>query len=140
MKILFDTNVLLDVLLSREPWYRDRYTLWQYHDQAKIRGYVTATTLTDIFYIARRYSGPEGALKAVESCLVAFPIIAVGRDELEEALQLPGKDFEDNLQIACASLMDLDVIVTRNAEDYVHATISVLTPAALLEKLDFSRD
>lgn len=135
MRILFDTNVLLDVLLFRDPWYQEGYTLWKFHDQSKISGYVTATTVTDIFYVCRRFATIEGAFAAVRTCLTAFPVIAVGREELERALKLTGKDFEDNLQMVCADLSDLEAIVTRNPSDFVHSVIPVFTPTAVLQTL-----
>ena len=52
MKLLFDANVVLDVLLDRKPWVVAGKALWQAKDEQRIAGYLTATTLTDIFYIA----------------------------------------------------------------------------------------
>jgi predicted nucleic acid-binding protein len=136
MRILFDTNVLLDVLLFRDPWYQEGYTLWQFHDRSRLKGYVTATTVTDIFYVCRRFATTEGAFAAVRTCLTAFPVIAVGQEKLERALQLPGKDFEDNLQVVCADALNLEAIVTRNPTDFAHSSIPVFTPTAVLQTLN----
>lgn len=138
MKILFDTNILLDVLLPREPWVKTSRALWEANDARKISGFITATTITDIFYITRRMTNSDVALLAVKSCLQAFDIIAVNRSEIEEATRLHGKDFEDNLQIACALQANLDAIVTRNVADFEVANISVLTPEQILTQLSNS--
>jgi predicted nucleic acid-binding protein len=53
MRVLLDTNVVLDVLLKREPWVAEAQILWQANDDGSVAGYVVATTLTNIFYIAR---------------------------------------------------------------------------------------
>ena len=135
MKILFDTNVLLDVLLSREPWYQQGSALWQLHDQGQIKGFITSTTVTDIFYISRRYTNATGALDAVNTCLATFFIISIGRDELEQAAQLPNSDFEDNLQIVAAESTNLDAIVTRNPADFQKAQIAILSPEQALNQL-----
>jgi len=135
MKFLFDTNIILDVLLKRSPWYQDGYALWQANDQGKIQGYVSATTVTDIFYVSRRFAGSAGALEAVKTCLRAFSVIAVDYDLLDQATQLPGLDFEDNLQIVCAVMSNLDAIVTRNPDDFSQAPLSILSPAETLQKL-----
>jgi len=135
MKFLFDTNVILDVLLMRSPWYQDGYALWQANDQGKIQGHVSATTVTDIFYVSRRFAGPTGALEAVKTCLNAFSVIAVDHDLLDRATQLPGLDFEDNLQIVCAVMSNMDAIVTRNSDDFVQASLPIFSPADALQKL-----
>ncbi|MEZ4593390.1 MAG: PIN domain-containing protein [Chloroflexota bacterium] len=135
MKILFDTNVLLDVLLAREPWYQNALTLWQANDLGQIHGYISATTVTDIFYISRRYTNAKGALEAVITCLDAFSIVPIGQDELREATAMSGSDFEDNLQIAAAKSLHLDAIVTRNIADFQNAQIAVFTPEQALNNL-----
>lgn len=135
MRVLFDTNVVLDVLLKREPWLQDSLALWQANDEARLVGYITATTITNIFYIARRASGAEMARTAVEVCLVAFEICAVERRTLEQALILHGPDFEDDVQIACASLLRLDAIVTRDKKDLRDASIPVFSPSEMLAQL-----
>jgi predicted nucleic acid-binding protein len=135
MKILFDTNVLLDVLLAREPWYQNALTLWQANDSGQIHGYISATTVTDIFYISRRYTNAKGALEAVITCLDAFSIITIGQDELKQATEMAGSDFEDNLQIVAAKSVHLDAIVTRNVADFQNAQITIFTPEQTLNSL-----
>lgn len=61
MRVLFDTNIVLDVLLNRQPWVGDASQLWQAHDEGKLEAYLTATTLTNIFYIARRQTDAQRA-------------------------------------------------------------------------------
>ncbi|MBK7893674.1 MAG: PIN domain-containing protein [Anaerolineaceae bacterium] len=135
MKILFDTNVLLDVLLAREPWYQNALTLWQANDTGLIHGHISATTVTDIFYISRRYTNAKGALEAVITCLDAFSIIAIGQDELKQATEMAGSDFEDNLQIVAAKSVHLDAIVTRNVADFQNTQITIFTPEQALNSL-----
>jgi predicted nucleic acid-binding protein len=133
-RVLFDTNVVLDVLLKRSPWDVDAAT-WQACDDGKIMGCVVASTLTDIFYIARKQKGLTGARDAVRVCLDAFAICVVDRQALELAVDLLGNDFEDNLQIACASLANLDLILTRDKNGFKDATIPVLSPDELVIQL-----
>lgn len=135
MRILLDTNIVLDVLLNREPWVAEATALWQAIDDGRVVGYITASTITDIFYIARRLTNRETAYQAIRTCLDTFEICAVDRQALEQAATLVGQDFEDNLQIACASLADLDAIVTRNIGDFEEAQISILTPLEVLTQI-----
>jgi predicted nucleic acid-binding protein len=136
MRILFDTNIVLDVLLKREPWATEARAVWRASDEGLITGHILASVLTDIFYIAHKQVGLEAARAAIHTCLDAFEICAVDRQTLEQAKTLPGKDFEDNLQIASAQIAELDGIVTRNKADFSAATIPVFTPAELLAQLD----
>lgn len=135
MNVLIDTNIVLDVLLKREPWLADSKQVWQACDDARMTGYLVASTLTDIFYIARKIIGRAAAVEAVELCLATFATCPVDRTVLEQALLLQGTDFEDNVQIAAATLSGLDAIVTRDPADFTNASLIVLRPAALLDQL-----
>jgi predicted nucleic acid-binding protein len=128
MRILLDTNVVLDVLLRREPWREDAEALWRANDDGRLTGYLTATTLTDIFYVARRLTDLQRARQAVQVCLDAFEIAGVDRSRLERAQQLSSPDFEDNVQIACAEAAALDALVTRDTGSFAGATLAVWSP------------
>ena len=135
MHILFDINVVLDVLLKRKPWVTEAIAVWQANDEGRIVGYILASAMTDIFYLARRLAGLEIARTTVRTCLEAFEICTVDRQTLEQAEALPGNDFEDNLQIACASIAGMDAIVTHDKDGFKAATIPVWTPTELLTQL-----
>ncbi|HID53521.1 MAG TPA: PIN domain-containing protein [Anaerolineae bacterium] len=132
MHLLPDTNVLLDVLLERKNWADASKQVWQAHNDGRIFGYVTASTLTDIFYVGRRYKGRDGVREAVRICLQSFNICDVTRQTLLLADSLPGRDFEDNVQIACALLANLNGIVTRDKSGFTAADLPVWTPEELL--------
>ncbi len=136
IRALFDTNVVLDVLLNRSPWGTDAAACWQASDDGKIMGCLTASTLTDIFYIARKQKGLDAAREAVRICLDAFAICVVDRQALEYATDLSGGDFEDNLQISCATLASLDAILTRDKRGFTDASIQILSPSELLAQLN----
>jgi predicted nucleic acid-binding protein len=77
MLVLVDTNIALDWLLEREPWFTADEPFWQRLDDGQITGYITATTLTDIFYITRRLRGRQIAYTAIRESLSAFEVVAV---------------------------------------------------------------
>ena len=135
MRVLLDTNVVLDVLLKRDPWLKEAQALWQANDDGRLVGYISASTLTDIFYVARKLAGLDTARRAVRICLDAFEICPIDRSTLELAAALSGADFEGNLQMACAAQSVLDAIVTRDAEGFRHSTVPALTPAEALSRL-----
>ena len=136
MKVLVDTNVLLDFLLEREPFKKDAEELFAAIDSGQIIGYITATTLTDIFYIARKHTRSlELAREAVSSTLETMTICPINRNVLEAAFTSGLTDFEDAVQIYGAIAQNLDAIVTRDAKGFVSSTIPVYSVQELLKRL-----
>lgn len=135
MNVLIDTNIILDVMMEREPWLAEAGEIVGRCEIGSLRGYLQASVITDIFYIVRRAKGSAGALKAVDACLRIFTILSIDRSILEQARLLPGSDFEDNVQIACALAANLDAIVTRDPAGYANAPIPAMTPRVLLASL-----
>lgn len=135
MNVLLDTNVVLDVLLDREPWVQEAQQIWQACESKRISGYLLASSITDIFYIARRLVGIEKARQAVELCLSTFVICPIDRTILELAIQFQGKDFEDNVQIAAAMIIGIKTIVTRNTADFDTTDVAIVAPQQLMALL-----
>jgi predicted nucleic acid-binding protein len=135
MRILLDINIVLDVLFERQPWFEDSRAVWQAHDDGLIAGHLAASSMTDLFYIGRRLVGSDTAWAAIDACLATFQFCPVDDQTLRSARELPARDFEDNVLIACASHAGLDAIVTRDARDFRDAPIPVLTPAQLLARV-----
>lgn len=140
LRVLVDTNVALDLLLQRAPWYTAAQPFWQARDAGRLIAYLSASTLTDISYIGRRHAGPAQARQAVERCLREFGLIPVSRAVLEAALALGGPDFEDDVQIACAQLAGLDLIVTRDAAGFRHSSLPAIDPADIVGYLSSTHD
>lgn len=135
LRVLIDTNVALDFLLRREPWISEAVGLLNAHAQGAVIGYMPAPTLTDIFYISRRIGGPEKAFEAIDLCLNAFELISVDRAVIDAARSLPGADFEDNVQIACALAAQLDFIITRDAVGFTHSSIPAILPRGFADRM-----
>lgn len=134
MKVLIDTNIVLDFLLQREPFMADAELLFQSIAEGETVGYVTATTLTDIFYIARRHTGStDRARQAVSDTLIAMAICPVDRAVLESAFNSNLTDFEDAVQIFAAVAQGLEGIVTRDLRGFLNAPIPVLSVQELLQ-------
>jgi hypothetical protein len=94
-----------------------------------------ASSITDIFYISRKLVGADKARRIVRNCLDLLQVVSVTRDLLDAAERRGGSDYEDDLQIACATDARLDAIITRNPGDFVDSPVLVLTPADLLALL-----
>lgn len=139
MRVLIDTNITLDFLLQREPFFQDAELLFQAIATEQIDGYVTATTLTDIFYIARKHtSSIELARQAVSEILTAMVICPIDRAVLESALDANLPDFEDAVQIFSAIAQKLDAIATRDTKGFASSPIPVLSVQELLLQIEQS--
>ena len=133
MKCLIDTNVILDVLLKREPFYNDSASILTLSGQEDIILYVSASSITDIYYIAYQTLRNKEKVKQMLRKLLKIVLIAgVSGDDIRNALALSWRDFEDSVQYSVALLQEMDGIVTRNPSDYKEAEIKVWRPEEFL--------
>ncbi len=136
MRVLIDTNIVLDFLLQREPFFQDAELLFQSINAGQVIGYITATTLTDIFYISRKHTRSiEQARQAVSETLTAIVICPVDRAVLESAFNSGLVDFENAVQIFGAVAQGLDAILTRDNKGFLSSPIPVLSIQELLQQL-----
>jgi predicted nucleic acid-binding protein len=136
MRVLIDTNIVLDFLLQREPFSQDAELLFQAIGAGQIIGYVTATTLTDIFYISRKHTrSVEQARQAVSEILTAMVICPIDRAVLESAFNSGLVDFENAVQIFGAVAQGLDAILTRDSKGFLSSPIPVLSIQEMLKQL-----
>jgi predicted nucleic acid-binding protein len=131
MRVLIDTNVVLDFLQEREPFVKNAARLFERIDAGEIEGFVAATTITNIYYIVRRAAGRVVAQDAIDQILSDLNICAVDLEVLEQALALNFEDFEDAVQYACAVVHRVDAIVTRDRSGFVNAEIPIVLPEDL---------
>jgi predicted nucleic acid-binding protein len=131
MRVLIDTNVVLDFLLERQPFVESAAKLFQQIDNGQIEGFITATTITNIYYILRKAAGSTIAIDAVSQILTDLNICMVDRQILKQAVDLNFQDFEDAVQYSCAVASQVDAIVTREITGFVAAEIPVISPDEL---------
>ena len=135
MKVLFDTNIILDVLLDREPFVYDSLYLLSKVEQSEITGFVCATTITTIYYLASKTLGANQALRHINSLLSLFVIAPVNRLVLENALQSEFNDFEDVVLYGAAQHAGAKYIVTRNSIDFKKSKLVIFEPRELVNAL-----
>lgn len=130
MKILVDTNIIIDALQGRKPWCHDAQSLIMLIAQEKINGYVTAKELTDIWYLAKQIhkneeNGQKKAKGYIEKLCKLFTILDTTGYDIENALAYDDKDFEDSVMISTAIRCGMDGIITRNTKDYLNHGITI---------------
>ena len=134
MKLLIDTNVVLDVLLRREPFFRTAAEVLSLTQRDEVREYVSASAITDIYYIANKQLKDRAAVRdLLERLLKIVSVAAVSEQEIRNALNLTWADFEDSVQYSVALLNEMDGIVTRNPDDYQEANMRIWLPEQVLE-------
>ena len=132
-KVLFDTNIILDIALKRESFFEDAQKLFILIDKEKITGNITATTITDIYYIAKKEKGHNEAINFIENLVEVIDVIGINKETILKALASKMKDFEDAIQSSAAEIHQIDLILTRNKNDFTDTTIKVLTPKEFLK-------
>ena len=132
MRILFDTNVLLDVLLNRAPHVVPASRLMVQVEQRRIDGLMGATSLTTIHYLATKAVGGARARKHVQTLLLLFDVAPVGRGVLADALSLGFPDYEDAVLHEAARHAGATGIVTRDPDGFARANLHVYSPDELL--------
>ncbi|MDX9791806.1 MAG: PIN domain-containing protein [Candidatus Kapabacteria bacterium] len=133
IKVLLDTNVLLDIVLQREPHYKYSSKLIIEIDGNSIKGFITATTITDIYYLIRKSKGRDIALTFIENLISFIDVIAVDKAIIFNAIESEILDFEDAVQIFASISSSIDYIITRNTNDFTKSEIPAYSPKEFLE-------
>lgn len=137
MKVLFDTNVVLDLLLDREPWSKTAAELFSKVESGSVEGHLSATTVTTIYYLATKSVGAAKARREVRKLLALCAVAPVNRPVLETALELDFADFEDAVLHEAARQVGAEGIVTRDPGGFKTASLRILAPeecARILEQ------
>jgi len=135
MRLLLDINVLLDVVLQRDPWAQTAAELLAALEANEARGFVAGHTLPTVFYSVARSEGRDTATTAMHDLLRLVEVVAVEQQDFYRALSLPLNDFEDAVQAAAAFRIDADYLVTRNEPDFRGASVATARPSVILSLL-----
>jgi predicted nucleic acid-binding protein len=135
MRVLLDTDVVLDHLLNRAPFAQAAGELLELNAKGVFDGYVSGITPINIFYIARKVMERDRLRQALNDLLIAVRVCPLNHSILTGAFALPFTDYEDAVQCASAMASRLDAIVTRNLSDFKNAALPVFSPADFLNKL-----
>jgi predicted nucleic acid-binding protein len=138
MKVLIDTNIILDLVLDRQPYSIEAKNIWDANSTGLYEGYLSAITPINVHYFVRKFKGAELADQVVQELLDNFKICPLDQLVLQAAKTSPIKDYEDAVQHSSAENSGLTAIVTRNTKDYVQATVTVFSPSDFLHHLSGS--
>ncbi len=135
MRILFDTNIVLDLLLDHQPFVEHAQLLFDKVESNQLQGYLGATTVTTLDYLLSKTLSAKDATQIIKKLLTLFDVAAVNRLVLENALDSGFPDFEDAVLHSAAIHSGIQAIVTRDEKGFQKAKLAIYSPEALLNAL-----
>ena len=129
-RVLVDVNVVLDVLLDRQPHVEASAAVWAAIETGSSEGLLAAHAVTTIHYLIRKGLGAAKAKRTASAMLRVFSVAAVDGRVIQYALELPLPDFEDSVTAAAALFAGCDYIVTRDPKGFRESPVRYLTPEA----------
>ena len=129
MKVLIDTNVILDVLAKRLPFYSHAEKIFFLAAEEKIEALITASSVTDIYYLIRKHlKDSKEAKLTLLKLFTLFQIVDVTGDDCKKALELNVSDYENALLATCARREKVEYIITRNIKDFTSSPVPAILP------------
>jgi predicted nucleic acid-binding protein len=136
MRVLLDTNVVLDFVLQRNPFFAEADEIFIKLKNAEFVGYVSPITPINVFFTTRKEKGKDIAFIAVGELLTLTDITKISKRHFENALNSTFKDYEDSVQHESAISENLDAIITRNTKDFSNSNVKIYSPKEFLEILE----
>jgi len=136
IKALIDTNVILDIALNREPFFEYSSKIFDKIDDQILEGFITASSITDIYYIASKQKDKFQARKFLISLIQILEVVGVDKDIVIQALESEMSDFEDAIQVFSAKSNSIDLVITRNVADFASSGMKVFTPQEFIQNLE----
>ena len=137
MRVLIDTCVIIDALQSRVPFAEAAQKIFIYSANKHFEGYITAKSVTDIYYLTHRLTHSNAETRKILSKLfVLFHLLDTTSLDCRKAISSEVSDYEDAIMVETAIRSEMDCIVTRNVKDYTKSSIKVYEPAAFLKLLE----
>lgn len=135
MKVLIDTNVILDVLCNRADFVEDAKKIFKLCEVNKVDGYISALSVPNIVYIMRKELDSEKTADILEKLSLIFKIADLKGSDIIKAAKVGFNDYEDALQSVCALRIKADYIITRNIKDFAKSKVTAIKPSEFLERV-----
>jgi predicted nucleic acid-binding protein len=136
MNVLLDTNIVLDVLLNRQPYCQNATKIIILSEKEIIESYISASAITDIYYITQKmYKDKQKTIDLMKKILTVVSIATITENTIYQALDVAWNDFEDSVQYIVGESISADYIVTRNVNDFNNSAIKIVTPEQFINIL-----
>ena|SRR5690606_28511611 len=134
-RIFLDTNIILDLLAERTPFYDSIAKVATLADQKKLTLVASPLSFTTINYVLSKFESTESVIGKMRKFKIICEICDVNEQTIEKGLNSKFKDFEDSIQFFCAIQSNCKIILTRNAKDFKESTIPTMTAEEYLSSL-----
>lgn len=131
-KVFLDTNILLDVIAKREPFFDPAARIWTLAEQNSLDAHISAISFNNIYYIVRKAENHARAIKALRMLRDIFSSVAPDQRILDQALDSDIKDFEDAIQYFSAHHARVEYLITRNPDDFPSGSLAILTASEFM--------
>lgn len=133
MKILLDTNIILDYVLERKKFVKEARLLMQISFNKELIAYISGSSITDIYYIVQKYKNKQKALFFIKEIISFIEVSNIDKTVILSAINSNFSDFEDAVHNFSAINSNIEIIVTRNPSDFKDSTIKIYTPKQFLK-------
>lgn len=133
MKILIDSDVCLDLITGRKPFFDNAKRFFEVIENTDLQAFVSPDSFSNMFYILRKDYVPQTIVAKLESLRILILVAPLFEKIIDLALKSGWKDFEDAMQYYCAKENGCDCIITRNTKDFIKSSLPVYTPFEFLE-------
>jgi predicted nucleic acid-binding protein len=135
MKIFLDTNIILDVLFKREPYFIHSARVWTFVKEDILQGFISAISINNLYYIIKKLRNQKIAAALVDEILDDFYIVPLTKEILKQARTISKKDYEDSIQYFSAINTGCEVLITRNKKDFLTVGIKISSPMEFLKTI-----
>lgn len=137
MRVLIDTCVIIDALQSRIPFAESAQQIFIYSANKQFEGYITAKSVTDIYYLTHRLTHSDAETRKILGKLFTlFHLLDTTSLDCRKAISSEISDYEDAIMVETAIRSEMDCIVTRNVKDYMKSSVKVYEPSVFLKLLE----
>ena len=134
MKLLIDTNVILDAILKRSPFDAAAYSILKMADEKKINAHIAGFSITDIYYFISKSLIHEDRIKAIKALFNIMSVVSITKQDIEKAMSLSEfTDLEDALQMQCLKKIKGDYIITRD-DKFQKISDKAISPEAFIQR------
>ena len=132
--LFIDTDVIIDFLIDRKPFSREAAIIFTLIDQKKLKGYASALTFSNLYYVLRKFESHNKVILKLDSLSNLIVVLKVDDQIIRNAINSGFPDFEDSIQYFCAAdYKKIEAIITRNTRDYKNSELPVMTPGDFLK-------
>ena len=132
MKLFLDANVVLDLILKRQPFFDNIAKIITVAENKNYKLLISSVTFVNVNYIACKFADKKNVLESLKMLRIVFDVLSVSETEIDKALYSKFNDFEDAVQHYCALKNNCNYIITRDLKDFKNSEIPVMTPTEFL--------